>query len=210
MSVVPESRSQQWNKSKGIRIFDNLVATTPYNIGVASLYAALVTQDPMGLYVLGIVALTEVLNGGVIKPVAKKVFGEALTERPNGASNINFGDKPKGCGIYFEGKASESSGMPSGHAQYMGTFATFFTLYIAGKIKRDREKGENVDFGSYVISLIGLWTIAAVVILHRSPLWSGCHSPAQLTVGTLLGSGLGLGFYVACSALDQARFPKAF
>ena len=60
------------------------MATTPYNIGVASLYAALVTQDPMGLYVLGIVALTEVLNGGLIKPVAKKVFGEALTKRPNG------------------------------------------------------------------------------------------------------------------------------
>jgi membrane-associated phospholipid phosphatase len=199
-----------WTQSdKGIRILDNLVTTTPYSIGVASLYVSLVTQDPSGIYVLAIAALTEISNGAVFKPLAKTFFGEAMTRRPNPASNIRFGNHPKGCGIYFEGKASRSSGMPSGHAQGMGTFSTFFTLYMVGKMKRGRAKGSKVGIASYAISLLGLWTIATVVVLHRSPLWSGCHSPAQLTVGALLGAGLGVGFYAACNALDPARFPSA-
>lgn len=210
-AVTPASSSTViWNKSKGVRILDNLVATTPYSIGVASLYASLVTQDPTGMYVLAIVILTEVLNGLVIKPGAKKLFGESATKRPNGNSNVSFGNNPKGCGIYYEGKTSTSSGMPSGHAQYMGTFGVFFTLYIIGKIKREKLKNENADISKYIASLIGIWVIAAVVICHRSSLWSGCHSAAQLFVGFCLGGGLGTGFYAACSAMDETLFPKVF
>ncbi len=196
-SVVPaENAIGTWNQTKGVRILDNLVATTPYSIAVAGLFASLVSQNPVGMYVLMMFATTEVLNGVVIKPLTKKIAGNSETiARPGGKSNVTFGSNPKGCGIYYEGKASTSSGMPSGHAQSMGLFGVFFTLYILAKIKRDKKVDNDVDVSKYYASIVGVWIIALVVILHRSPLWSNCHSPLQLLFGSGIGGLLGWGFY---------------
>ena len=73
-------------------------------------------------------------------------------------------------------------GMPSGHAQYMALFATFWILYM---------RDHGIDNPMYYIGLI----MSALFVMYSRVQLSRCHTVPQVAVGGVLGVFLGWGLY---------------
>jgi membrane-associated phospholipid phosphatase len=101
--------------------------------------------------------------------------------RPSGVGN---GD---GCGIYGQcANFKQTWGMPSGHAQMMAIFATFWIAYLVTYFEMT---------AVVIVSIIIILIISILVIWSR--LYIRCHNLLQVTVGSILGVPLGyLLFYI--------------
>jgi membrane-associated phospholipid phosphatase len=164
-----------------------IITSTPSTIIQVSLLSSLISQDYKYVMFVGGFILTEVSNKGI-----KKIFNSA---RPNSSGGI-LGGMPYGCSWYPSGKESTSPGMPSGHSQGLCFSATFWSLYVLGKFKKNK-----MSIGCAVI----LTLLALGVMIQR--VHSGCHSIMQVLVGCVLGVASGYGYYKLCNKLNPKKFP---
>jgi len=101
---------------------------------------------------------------------------------------LGHGTRPntKDCGLFCTGKESKSYGMPSGHAQIICFFVTYWILEIVNTTDR---KYINKLF-SIVILLA-----SAFLVMYSRVYWAKCHTIQQVSVGGTIGICLGLLFY---------------
>jgi len=142
-------------------------------------FSGLLTRDYAYLYLgIGTLILGPVLNF-VFKKIFKSLGSISLFERPN--------PPPYGCSNLLAvcGNKYTGFGMPSGHAQTMGVFATFLSLYV----------NQNPDYNSkhkiLIISIVWIWTF----LVCWSRIHIGCHNLLQVGTGLILGIGLGYGLF---------------
>ena len=93
---------------------------------------------------------------------------------------VGSGKRPQkmNCGLFVNGKASKSYGMPSGHSQIAWLFSTYTLLNLP---KDTKYRGFISAF------LIGL----ATLISYSRVYWSKCHTLQQVIVGGIFGVILG-------------------
>jgi len=130
--------------------------------------------------------------------ILKKIFGVVLPNnsfiyRPDNAGNCH------GCGVFQKMgdgciNVSDHVGMPSGHSLSIAMATTFWILWIWNNT--------NFDLIDKItrISVLALFAIA--VMLSRSSLGDGCHTPLQIIIGGLLGVLTGF----ASFTLDKKLF----
>ena len=140
-------------------------------------------------------------------------FGTHIPDGAHAAQHV------PGCGAFYKGKASDSSGMPSGHSQFAGTLAVFvgILLFNGGWVqRRDADATakmlgfsgvpDGVATAGRAASVAVLAAFVAAVMWHR---WdtTHCHSFAQVVTGAALGAGVGtLGYVVQTRELtDHGR-----
>ena len=168
-------------------ISKNIITSSPYTIYQAGILASIVTGDPK--YILFSIFAFIMGDGfnALEKKIAKKIMGNysCLGQRPSGCGNglRNGRRKCTGCGIYpSHGTESKTWGMPSGHAQITSFAATFWTLYVWLKYKKDpNPEAKNKAIASTAI----MWTLAVCVWSQR--VISLCHSIPQIIVGVIFG-----------------------
>lgn len=129
-------------------------------------------------FLLGLFVLCTLLNS-LLKMFFKRFF-----------SNVDVFDRPNppksGCGCFSNDTYEEnksSFGMPSGHAQMVFFFASFWTCYL-------HSKNSNI---SEILRSIILWLFALMVSFQR--IYSGCHNLLQIFVGGLIGIILGVLYF---------------
>jgi membrane-associated phospholipid phosphatase len=161
----------------------NIARTMPYTLYQFGILSSLVTQNWIGVYFSGgLFLFGDVLNGLVLKPIFKSLGPHVESfKRPSG---VGIGD---GCGIYSQcSNLKQTWGMPSGHAQMMAIFATFWIAYLVNNFEMTP---------GVIVSIIIILLISLLVIWSR--LYIKCHNLLQVTVGTSLGIPLGyLLFYI--------------
>jgi len=94
---------------------------------------------------------------------------------------IGYGTRPntKDCGLFCTGKESKSYGMPSGHAQIICFFVTYWILEILNKERK------------YKIIPISILLALAVLVMYSRVYWAKCHTIQQVLVGGTIGVCLG-------------------
>ena len=97
---------------------------------------------------------------------------------------LGYGTRPntKDCGLFCTGKESKSYGMPSGHAQIICFFVTYWIL----KILNNKER-------KYINKLfsIGILLALAFLVMYSRVYWAKCHTIQQVLVGGTIGVCLG-------------------
>ena len=108
----------------------------------------------------------------VLKKVAAHVLPPHLHQRP--------GCPPDGCELFGHG-CTTADGFPSGHAQYMVTFAVYWSLWL---LKR-------ASLRQAMPLILGVWILAVIVIMQRIHFGGdprqACHTPLQVLAGIVLG-----------------------
>lgn len=165
---------------------NNLARTSPYTLYQFGILYSIVTQDWVGVYSTAGFILGDLLNGLVLKPLTKAYDPNLnLFKRPN-ANGLGTG-----CGIYPTCEKSEKTwGMPSGHSQIVAMFATFWIAYMLAYLP--------LTTGLYV-AIAALVVIALLIMISR--IYCKCHNLAQVTVGGLIGVGLGYLLYFIYSLI---------
>jgi membrane-associated phospholipid phosphatase len=95
-----------------------------------------------------------------------------------------------------------SFGMPSGHAQSILFFATFWIIYILYEFKK---KKTNRDIILKCCSIIYLMCLCILVIYNRY--YFKYHTIEQLVIGGLVGIGLGILFFYLCRYIFLSNAP---
>jgi membrane-associated phospholipid phosphatase len=159
---------------------DSYIRAVPSTYIQAGILGSIVTGHPLGATFSSGMLANSLINMAT-KTLSKKIFG-SIGSRP---------DPPDGgCGEFYnplvKGSDVTSYGFPSGHSSAMG-FATAFWLFFMWK------ELSNRNSLALVFMTIALLIIALVVIFSR--IRFKCHTLTQVVVGTMMGSGLGIGFY---------------
>ena len=94
---------------------------------------------------------------------------------------FGYGTRPntKDCGLFCTGKESKSYGMPSGHAQIICFFVTYWILEILNKERK------------YKIIPISILLALAFLVMYSRVYWAKCHTIQQVLVGGTIGVCLG-------------------
>lgn len=86
-----------------------------------------------------------------------------------------------------------SFGMPSGHAQSIVFFSTFWIIYILCEY---RDKKTNIDIILKCCSIIYMICVCILVMFNRY--YFKYHTFEQITIGAIIGVGLGILFFYLC------------
>lgn len=176
----------------------NYLRSTPPILTVGALiYGALASNCVILWYGL-LAVLFNALNLGIKRFLATPASTHHWMQRPTPCPADGCGEFVGNAGI-----GDDTVGMPSGHAQFVGMFATFFSLFL---LLAPAKLGFR---GSYpaAVALAGLcWLLALLVMLQRlgwgtSP---ACHTPLQVASGFVLGVVLGAFSYVAVKSCAGA------
>jgi len=99
---------------------------------------------------------------------------------------LGYGTRPntKNCGLFCNEKDSKSYGMPSGHAQIICFFVTYWILEI---IQTKNRKRINKLFS------IGILLTLALLVMYSRVYWSKCHTIQQVIMGGVIGISFGYG-----------------
>lgn len=191
--------------------FNSIITSSPYTIYQAGFLATLISGD---ITYAVFSALAIVMGNGMThleKLISKEFLNSRVGKRPSGCGTIK-GDKDAisnciGCGIFSQpGKKSETWGMPSGHAQITAFAATFWTIYISLRVKNEKDSEEKKkQRRRAIITIPIIWGLAAVVWIQRVVV--KCNTPAQCTVGVIIGGVLGLISYAIVSKI-LANMPQ--
>ena len=106
------------------------------------------------------------LSNNIFKQVAKKLYGKRKS-----VSILGRGSRPEGacgCGLINDNKPSTTFGMPSGHSQIAWSVSTYLIL-----------KYKSIPH------IIFLLTTAIYISFSRVQV--GCHTPAQVITGAVIG-----------------------
>lgn len=181
-------------------ILKNIIITSPYTICQSGILATIVTGDPK--YILFSVLLLIMGDGfnALEKKISKQILGSdsSVGKRPSGCGNGQSTTNCTGCGIFSScGVESKTWGMPSGHAQITSFAATFWTLYVWLKYRKETDpEAKRIAKIKAITSTTIMWTLAACVWSQR--VISMCHSIPQIIVGVLAGMILGfIGYFIS-------------
>jgi dolichyldiphosphatase len=144
-----------------------LLTAFPFLVVIVFIILAIVTRKKVFI-VFSIGAIVCEILGRIEKKITKSVSDAKIFQRPNPPA--------KGCGYFPRDHPRVTFGFPSGHAQFCGFFALFWTLYI---LFTDWNKNKKA-------AIIGLiWLAAITVTMDR--VYIGCHNILQISVGFVLG-----------------------
>lgn len=185
-----------------LRPFWSAIRATPFMFFFHALALAATYPSPRHLLYLAAYCINFVANGATklgMRAIyrslgVKRLPLLGLGMRPAGATNCStFLTWPNTPAITY--------GMPSGHSQNAWFFATFMILelwryYRVGSDDNGcKGAADNIVSRHPALAItlaVGLAVFAAVVSYSR--VWvEGCHTIEQVTVGGLLGIGLGIG-----------------
>jgi membrane-associated phospholipid phosphatase len=159
-------------------LVQNLARSSPAIIAGSGVLATLITSQPLPLVFSVLSVIFGLLSNQYIKGIFKSIDPKRPEWlRPNPPSD--------GCGLFAECNRPIKAqiGMPSGHAQTIGFATAFWLMYIWR-----RQTGKV-----YKTAII----LVLAFLLIYSRVYEGCHSWLQVSVGTLIGSALGLISYLA-------------
>lgn len=150
-----------------------------FYIGMSVLF--LVTWNGSIALLLILALLVSFINDVGLKHAFENYSGSA---RPNPPCD--------GCSTFSNcsGDVTNTSGMPSGHSCLM-TFLTCFSCLYAYNAYRKNKYGHGM--GRYILSVVLMATVAGVVMWTRNA--EGCHSAAQIGVGSAVGFAAALFYY---------------
>tara|TARA_Y100000389_G_scaffold196004_1_gene228217 strand:- start:1681 stop:2262 length:582 start_codon:yes stop_codon:yes gene_type:complete len=138
----------------------------------------------INILMLGIALLVDnsinaILKYGVFRPLFgdTKLLVLGSGKRPAGAKN---------CALFVEknAKRAKSYGMPSGHSQASFFFLTYLIMHLKDSNMNMYEK----IFGGSLFTFITLGIVYSRIYLK-------CHTIQQVSVGSLIGLGLGYLYY---------------
>ena len=104
--------------------------------------------------------------------------------RPNGALNC-------GLSVSCPSKLATTFGMPSGHSQIIWALATFIVMQV---YYNGEEFFETSDYIGRSIG-ISIATLLFAVLVSFSRVYVKCHTIQQVTLGALIGAGIGAGAF---------------
>ena len=162
----------------------NLVVNASSITKFTSLFMGVVLNEPIGIYFIIISLFSEIFNFG-IKNIIKQ-------GRPKGAKNCS--------GYVTFNKVSKSFGMPSGHAESMGLFTSFWLLYLWDNYKEDNLSILNV-IAIFFLLLVGLYVPYSRILV-------GCHTLSQVIVGYIIGIIIGFISYELYKSHFEEEFNK--
>lgn len=120
-----------------------------------------------------------VVGGHLIGEILNKII-KHLIKQPRPDFHKDFG-VASGHGLTY--------GMPSAHSQFMGFFALYFACIIINKVPKPKQQK--------VVGVCILLLISILVAFSRVYLLY--HTVPQVIVGILVGSVLGLAYFIATS-----------
>ena len=148
-----------------------------FYIGMSVLF--LVTWNGSIALLLILALLVSLINDVGLKHAFENYSGSA---RPNPPCD--------GCSTFSNcsGDVTNTSGMPSGHSCLMTFLTCFSCLYAYNSYKKNGH-----GMGRYILSVVLMATVAGVVMWTRNA--EGCHSAAQIGVGSAVGFAAALFYY---------------
>lgn len=168
---------------------DNLATTglrfSPHIVLICAFLAFAVSSQFVCLRFAVYYVVTE-LSVLVFKLLSEKTLPEQVVYRPKGAGRC------MGCGVNVERSCKcmnvdTSIGMPSGHSASLVMAATFWALWIWNQSEASK--------ASKIVGIVTVSIIAATVVASRTHLYENCHTWTQVAAGSIIGGGLGVGFY---------------
>jgi len=164
----------------------DVLRVSPRIVLMATVLVYLISNQLIALRFGGYFLVAEAISQTLKKLLGIVVPNSSLIYRPVGGGDCH------GCGVFKQvGKGCidvrNHVGMPSGHSLSMAMAATFWSLWIWYD-----STGSRVN----KITRMSLLVIMALLVLvSRSPLVEGCHTPLQIIIGGLLGVAVGVGMY---------------
>jgi membrane-associated phospholipid phosphatase len=150
-----------------------------FYIGMSVLF--LVTWNGSIALLLILALLVSLINDVGLKHAFENYSGSA---RPNPPCD--------GCSTFSNcsGDVTNTSGMPSGHSCLMTFLTCFSCLYAYNSYRKNKHVH---GMGRYILSVVLMATVAGVVMWTRNA--EGCHSAAQIGVGSAVGFAAALFYY---------------
>jgi len=153
---------------------DGFTRAYPLIIIFYSLLSGVLHENKNELIFTFIMLIADIFNHFIKMRVFKVLMGDKkypIIGRGRRPQNMN-------CGLFINGQASKSYGMPSGHSQIAWFFSTYTILNLS----------ENNKYRKLISTLlIGL----GILISYSRVYWSKCHTLQQVIVGGFLGKILG-------------------
>ena len=183
------------NREYRLKLIPTLARTSPYVFPII-LFANCILMPSYESFYIFIMYFAVMLSNFFAKTLLFKPIYNFF-----GKTSIKFlgiGSRPKGansCGTGFDGKDSNTFGMPSGHSQLAWAFAIYTILKLIQKIKNDKDINNNTNKAS--IALKYLWLCISCIIIIGVAFYisysrvyiEGCHTIQQVIIGGLIGFG---------------------
>lgn len=181
-------------------IFLNILKINPISQYFFTILFSMLNMDFTGLIYLGACIVSIIVNTG-LKEVIPKSY--SWSRRPAKMPTT-------GCGYFPDPNFKIDvnnlpSGMPSGHAQSGFMFAIFWSLYLFQKYSTTKS---DTQFYLMWFSIFLLFLMAVLVCFQR--VYTKCHTPLQIYVGSIIGSILGYIFYRITYTFLQKEWPKTY
>lgn len=173
--------------------YNGVMRAMPWILYMCGIFYTAVTGDMIGVvFVVGMILFGNVFNQLLKRATRCAVApwgGVKAFERPNPPRD--------GCGSFAEWDADkhrrrQSYGMPSGHAQQLAFAMGFWITHLVCT----RTSRGVVSLLLGVLFFMLLWFLVSV---NRIQL--GCHNMAQVVVGSIVGTILGVWFYHMMASL---------
>lgn len=211
MPIVVESQSKD-SLSKIQHIHERikkelhaLATTSPRMILIAALAVAIfsseeaknIRENPALIFAFFIL-ITDTLVNIPLKLLLHKLGSKSsmiakFMERPN-QCGVKIGTECGGCSPYpgfIANSSLTSSGMPSGHAQTMGLTMGFISTYLYRRMNAQKNPNRKKKFQRQLWWQCAiLFFLTAMVCFQR--VLVQCHSIMQVSLGYLLGFGIGI------------------
>lgn len=180
----------------------NFIQTYPVILPVYSVVIALILNS-FKWFFFGIICLITLLSNPILKHIFRLIYlkrnhlpliGQKF--RPLGAYN---------CSGFPTCKSEKQTalGMPSGHSQFAWMVSIFYVMHAFS----NRRAINHNKAGAYsFISIVLLFAL----LVSASRVYVGCHTIQQVTVGALIGGGMGVGFFYIYKAMNIEDKDKLF
>lgn len=158
---------------------------SPQIILIASLLCFIIGGNNIALRFSGYFVISELIVY-FLKMFNSVVFPNFdMIYRPSGGGGCT------GCGPFPICKecinVGGEIGMPSGHSSSMMMSATFWSLWIIYNTTSTKK--------IKICKVVLLFSLALLVVISRTELIENCHTIPQVTIGSILGIVLGIGFF---------------
>jgi membrane-associated phospholipid phosphatase len=173
-----------------IAYFNTILANFPNSTIIFILLLSIIYWDANFLLLGSLL----IVFGPILNQILKYLLrGLTISKRPNICGLVSDKDNTcSGCGVIIACKKTASSGMPSGHAQYMGILSIFITIYLL--------KNNEVST-KLVAQITSVWILTLLICYQRYI--SKCHTILQITIGLVVGCICGVLSYIIYSSISM-------